>query len=330
MDSQTSLFDRWISRPRRPWPTACVATLLLAAPFLAAAMDHSLATFFRSDSWWLLLYPTVVVYILPRAAAGGHGPNGSCLISSDPADHGGGGRTAAGSRRRAAPCRGVGQLLVGAVLSALTVWATDCGVPNGWRQTCTAAEAVLMYAMLAWVVYVSVVGSRLMRVVHRQPLRVDPLDVTPFEAIGRQALLAALVFGGGIALSILFMGIRSQKLRLVGFWLSYVPPLLVPVGIFFLSILPTHRVLSGPKARELEKVERQIVASCRALAERIEAGQDTPAVSQQILALSTYQKRLAQARTWPYSPPMLRTLFFSVLVPAATFGARVLGDTFFP
>lgn len=326
-----SLFDRWIARSRRPWLNALVAAALLAAPFLAAALDGMLGTFFRGDLWRLLLYPSVVVYILAVAPL---------LAGMD--------RAVAASYRvilqiteeeterlfrtigEPRPTGEVRALMIGTILGYLAVRATDYGLPGGWLEACNTAEAVLMYAMLAWVVYVSVVGSRLMRVVHRQPLQVDPLDVTPFEAIGRQALLLALVFIGGLTLSILFMGIRSENLRQAAFWLSYLPPALVPVVIFFLTMLPTHRVLSAAKARELERVECHISTSCRALAERIEAGQDTLALSQQILALTTYEKRLAQARTWPYNTSMLRTLFFSVLVPAGTFGARVLGDAFFP
>lgn len=56
---------------------------------------------------------------------------------------------------------------------------------------------------------------------------------------------------------------------------------------------------------------------------RFESGQNA-------LALFTCEKRLEQTPTWPYNTSMLRTLFFSVLVPAGTFGARVLGDILFP
>jgi hypothetical protein len=308
-----------------------VAVLLLAAPLVAAGLDGTLRTFFRSDAWRLILYPAIIVYILAvapglarmdRAVAASF--RAILQITEDETD-------------RLVQTVGkphlegeLGAMLVGAALGGLTVWATDWGLPSGWLMVCSAAEAVLMFTMLAWVVYVSVAGSRLMTVVHRQPLHVDPLDATPFEAIGRQALLLALVFVGGLTLSILFMGIRSGNFHQFAFWLSYLPPALVPVVIFFLIMQPTHRVLSAAKARELNKVERQIAASCRELTAQIGGQEDTLALSQQILALSTYEKRLAQARTWPYNTSMLRTLFFSVLVPAGTFGARLLGEVFFP
>jgi hypothetical protein len=292
-----------------------VAVLLLAAPLVAAGLDGTLRTFFRSDAWRLILFPAIIVYILAvapglarmdRAVAASF--RAILQITEDETD-------------RLVQTVGkphlegeLGAMLVGAALGGLTVWATDWGLPSGWLMVCSAAEAVLMFTMLAWVVYVSVAGSRLMTVVHRQPLHVDPLDATPFEAIGRQALLLALVFVGGLTLSILFMGIRSGNFHQFAFWLSYLPPALVPVVIFFLIMQPTHRVLSAAKARELNKVERQIAASCRELTARIGGQEDTLALSQQILALSTYEKRLAQARTWPYNTSMLRTLFFSVLV----------------
>lgn len=330
VDTQLSLFDRWIARPRRPWVTACIAVLLLAAPFVAAALDRSLGTFFRSDSWRLLVYPTVIAYILviaPRLARMDRAVAASFRVILQTADE----ETkrllqTVGVPRPAGELRA---LALGAILGYLTMRAGGFEEPTGWLKVCSAAEAVLMYAMLAWAIYVSVVGSRLMTVLHRQPLHVDPLDVTPFEAIGRQALLLALVFIGGVTLSILFVGFGSERVRLAEFWLSNLPPTLVAVVIFFLTMLPTHRVLSAAKARELDKVERHIAASCRALTERIEGGEDTLVLSQQILALATYEKRLAQARTWPYNTSMLRTLFFSVLIPAATFAASVLAEIYF-
>jgi hypothetical protein len=214
MKSPTSLFDRWISRPRRPWLTACVAVLLLAAPLLAAGLDGTLRTFFRSNAWRLLLYPTIIAYILavaPQLARMDRAVAASfraiLQITEDETERL---LQTVGNPHLAGE---LGAMLVGAALGGLTVWATDWGLPSGWLMACSAAEAVLMFTMLAWVVYVSVAGSRLMTVVHRQPLHVDPLDATPFEAIGRQALLLALVFVGGLTLSILFMGVRSENLR---------------------------------------------------------------------------------------------------------------------
>jgi hypothetical protein len=326
-----TLFDRWIARPRRPWLNALLAIALLAAPLAAAALDGTVDRILTTDTWRLWLYPTIIAYTLavaPLMARMDKEVEASFrLILKIPKEETERLIQTVGVPR---PAGELCSLAVGALLGYFLIRAGGGAVPNGWLEFCWVAEALLMYALLAWVIYLSLVGSRLMTAIHRQPLHVDPFDLKPFEAIGRQGLMLALVFVGGITLSILFVGFRSENVRFVAFWLSYVPPLLVPVAIFFLIMLPTHRVLSAAKTRELEDVRRHIVGSCRALAERIESGQESLALSQQVLALSTYEKRLEQTPTWPYNTRMLRTLFFSVLVPAGTFGARVLGDVFFP
>jgi hypothetical protein len=320
-----------IARPRRPWLNALVATALLAAPPLAAALDGTLDRFLTTDAWRLWLYPTIIAYIFTVGPPMGRmdkavdesfrrilklpGEEIERLIQT------------VGVPR---PAGELCALAVGALLGYLLLRASGDAVPNGWLELCWIGEALLMYALLAWVIYLSLVGSRLMSAIHRQPLHVDPFDLKPFEAIGRQGLLLALVFVGGITLSIIFVGFQSENVRFVAFWLSFVPPFLVPVAIFFLTMLPTHRVLSAAKARELETVRRQVAGTCRALAGRIESGHDSLALSQQVLALSTYEKRLEQTPTWPYNTRMIRTLFFSVLVPAGTFLARVFGDVFLP
>jgi hypothetical protein len=326
-----SLFDRWVAHPRRPWLVALGAVALLAAPLVAAALDGTLSGFLTSDAWRTWLYPAVITYILavaPPVARMDRAVAASFRsILQIPEEETERLFRTVGIPR---PAQELRAMAVGAVLGYLSLWAGGGAVPDGWLEACAIAEAVLMYAMLAWVIYNSVAASRLMTVLHRKPLRVDPFDVTPFQSIGRQSLVLALVFVGGITLSILFLAFRSESVRFVEFWMSFLPPALVPVLIFFLFMLPTHRVLSAAKARELESVRRHIVTSCRALAQRIESGQDSLAFSQQVLALSTYEKRLEQMPTWPYNISMLRTLFFSVLLPAATFGARALGDVFFP
>ena len=54
------------------------------------------------------------------------------------------------------------------------------------------------------------------------------------------------------------------------------------------------------------------------MAESLDKREDVAAISSQINALSIYEKHLMEARTWPYNFSMLRTLFFSVLIPVFT------------
>jgi hypothetical protein len=43
-----------------------------------------------------------------------------------------------------------------------------------------------------------------------------------------------------------------------------------------------------------------------------------------------YEKRLTEARTWPYNTAMIRTLFLSVLVPIATILLQTIIKRFLP
>jgi hypothetical protein len=154
----------------------------------------------------------------------------------------------------------------------------------------------------------------LIAALHRQLLRIDLFDIKPFEPIGRQSLIIALVFVGGLLLSVLF-GLGRRDFLAWPNWLVYIFLALVPIIVFFLNMRGTHRVLAAEKKRNLDAVERTILQACRTLLARIDAGQETGTLGDEINALVAYEQRLQAARTWPYNTAMLRTLFFSVIIP---------------
>jgi hypothetical protein len=105
--------------------------------------------------------------------------------------------------------------------------------------------------------------------------------------------------------------------------------MLVPVVVFFLNMRPTHRVLAAEKKRELAVVQRNILLACRALMARIDAQEGTGTLGAEINALVVYEERLRAASTWPYDTAMLRTLFFSVIVPGIAALVRVIAEIMF-
>ena len=62
-----------------------------------------------------------------------------------------------------------------------------------------------MFGTLGWLVYRAIASTLLSRRLCRQPLRVDIFDITPFEPIGRQSLLLAMVFIGGIVIGVVLV-----------------------------------------------------------------------------------------------------------------------------
>jgi hypothetical protein len=155
-------------------------------------------------------------------------------------------------------------------------------------------------------------------------MKVDPFDTKPFEPIGKQSLRIALVFIGGITISLVFIGTDFSNFFIPLFWLIYIPLALVPLILFFLNMLPTHRVLANAKARELDSVRNHLNVSFRALHHRLNNNIDTEIIPAEINALAEYEKHLQETRTWPYNTAMLRTLFFSILIPVGTLIGRII------
>jgi hypothetical protein len=186
-----------------------------------------------------------------------------------------------------------------------------------------------MYALLAWMIYLAVIGSRSNGVLLQQPLRINLFNPAPFEAIGRQSLLLALMFIGGLTLSLVF-SFRWENLSHPLFWLVYMSLVLVTLLIFFASMRPAHRLLAKEKEKELTQVRRNLEWLGRELMLRMENRQDAGKIAAEFNALSAYEGRVLAARTWPYNTIMLRTLFFSFLVPLGSFLVKTAIDLVLP
>jgi hypothetical protein len=330
MDQPASLFNRLVSRPRRPWVTLGIALIFLLAALAAAYLDGALGDLFGEGMWrGMLLPPAVIVYILAVSPAMARMETGVLksfrpvvLVDDDRYNR---------LIREATHIRPASEIIAfgaGALLGILMV----VGSPDfaiSWLAFYWLLSTSLMYGLLAWTIYGALAGTRLTAALLRQPLRVDPFDAASFEVIGRQSLLLALVFVGGITLSLLFYANQPELLRDVKFWLFYIPVALVTVLLFFLNMYPTHRVLASAKERELEAVQRHIQQAYRNLIQRLEENQDTETVAAEITALAAYDQRLQVAKTWPYNTSMLRALFVSALVPAVTALGRLVVDRLF-
>ena len=273
-----SLYGRLIARQRSPWIIAAVAVLLLLAPVAAAYLDGALGEAFREGYWRVTLLPgAVIAYILAVAQVMARMEASVIrafrpVVQLDDDDFEGLVRKAS----RVSPISEVLAFGLGAAFG-LMGQRSDLAAGLSWLKLYLAVSLGLMLGLLVWTIYIVVVGTRLTAALHRMPLRVDIFDIKPFEPIGRQSLVAALAFLGGILLSLLF------SFGLLSFtewqnWLIYLVLLLVPILIFFLNMRDTHRVLAAEKERELEAVQRQILLACRTLMDRKVADKDTGAL----------------------------------------------------
>jgi hypothetical protein len=328
MHAPASLFDRWIARPRKRWPGWAICVGLLCLPKVISVLQYGPSEALGQPGLrGLLIAPAVIAYIffvsplLTRIADEvfvGLRP----LLDVDKA----GTRDLLNPAAAVRPARERQVIIGGALLGMLQVLASNGGLPDSWQEAYWLLTTAGLYALLGLVTLGSFAETRRIAALHRQIRRVDPLDPHPFDAVGRQGLVSALAFIGGISVSLLLM---SEAIRRPEFWVVYVPLVTVPVAIFFLNMRPTHALLSRCKRQELRHVAQQVNAGSRRLNDRLAKGQPTGSLAADIGALMAFERRLESARTWPDDTAMLRTLGLSVLVPLATVVIRSAIDRLF-
>jgi hypothetical protein len=192
-----------------------------------------------------------------------------------------------------------------------------------WLRLYVPISLSMMWGILAWVIYYSMASTKLVTALHRQPLKVDILDTKPFEPMGRYSLVISLVFVGGIALGIVF-GLDVKNIFAWQSWVINLPLLCVPVIVFFLNMRETHRLLAAEKKRQLQAVTKKIRLVSQVMQSNITREESLGDTAIEFTALVAYEARLRTASTWPYNTGMLRTLFFTLLLPLVVRGLSAL------
>ena len=318
----SSLFDRTVARRRPLWVTILLV-FIVYLPTLVVAVSVGLTDILTNPrSRAILTAPTAIAYILVIGPIiWGMGPKvvrslRPVILVDD--------QELARVVRRASsipPLYEVAAIAVGLFLGLLI----SGGIPrpeDGWQMYVSTATGYVMCGLLGWLGFTSIANTRVISHLLRLPMRVDPLDIKPFEAIGRQSLVIAFAFIGGNTLALLLGNYGSAALVDPRFWLMFAPLFLLPVMVFFLNMVPTQRVLSQARKSELAAVRGELHAAFRLLLERRQAGEPTGSLSQDVDALAAYEQHLNEASSWPYNPAILRTLIFGVLVPITTVLAR--------
>ena len=329
MEQSASRVQRMLTKVHPLWVKLVVSLAFLLLPFATAYLDGLLDDFMREGQWrFLLLSPVIILYIWFISPAMSRGEaevvrSFRPLVTLDDEAF----DNLVVQESRVNPRNEWLALGAGAVLGLISAQASGFDLGISWLGFYWYISLALMYGLLAWVILGSVATTRLNAALHRLPLSVDILNPAQFEAVGRQSLILALVFIGGITLSLL-LSFQPGNISEPSFWVTYLLLVLAVLLIFFLNMRPSHRVLTAAKQRELEPLQRKINASCRELAQHLERKQETGSLPAEINALVAYEQRLRAARTWPYNTTILRTLFFSVLIPLGSVMVRQLVEAF--
>lgn len=325
MDLPTTLFERTISRKRAIWVRVLLGVVILTSPVLAVIMEGGFDNGLQFSTFrGLLIPPIVIVYVL--SVSPGMERMGKRVLHSfrEIVQMDDESLQTIIDQVGDIPVRNeLMAMIIGGGLGFISALGSS-PLERSWISMYWVISNIAMYALLAWTIYTTIASTRLTNALLRQPLEIDPFDISAFEPIGRQSLLNALVFMGGISLSLIFVAWDLTILIEPGFWLIYIPLGLIPVVVFFINMFPTHQVLATAKERELTTVKKMFQQSARELIELKECNQPTGNLPVEINALTAYQNQLQSARTWPYNTGMLRTLFFSVLIPVGTLIGRII------
>jgi hypothetical protein len=331
MEQPASLFERVIDRPQPLWVKISVSLFLFALPFIVVYLS-GVADEVMSDGKWrfLLLTPSIIVYVwLGSPLLARHNQEViHALRSISALDEESFARLMV-ETQSVKPRNEWIAIAVGAVFGLAINTTNDFSGMNFLFPLYWTISMMAMYALLAWIIYLSVASSRSGDLLLRQPLHINLFNPAPFEAIGRQGLLLALMFIGGLTLSLIF-SFRWENLAQPLFWLIYLVLVLVTLLIFFASMRPAHRVLAKQKDLELAVVRQHLERLGRELMQMLEVQQDSSKVAAELNALTAYEERLQATHSWPYNTRMLRTLFVSFLVPLGSFLFKTVIDLVLP
>jgi hypothetical protein len=324
MELPLSLFDRTISRPHPRAFLITLAVILLSLPFIFAALDGIQLEVIHSGLWRnLLVQPVVIIYVLTIAPLLSHMGEDVLtsfrqLVDLDEQSY----YQLLAQVSTIPVWHEIVAILVGILFGIQSIYWGMSGNGLNWLSVYWVVSTCVMFGLLTWTVYVSFASTRLTSAIHQHVRQIDLFDTSPFQAIGRQSLALALAFMGGLLLSLIF-GTQAESYLAVEFWVTYGIMGIVPLAVFFLNMLPTHRLLTQEKKRRTD----ELAARMRRLVHQLDAlpldGELPSQLSMQFSALAAYEQRLANTRTWPYNTTQLRTVFFSILIPAITMLVRL-------
>jgi hypothetical protein len=320
-----SLFDRLTTHLSRPRVLIPLGIGLVLLPIALAFIDGVLKLFFTSLWHALLIQPTVIIYILlisPLLRRAGEraiaGLRPIVLLTDEEFDR------LLAEKSHVDPRGELVAISVGALVSLLTrsVWSLDLDAPG--IQVYHTVATIVMYTALFWVIYLGVAGPRLNRALLRQPLQVDIFYTRPFEPIGRESLLSALVFIIGATIAMVFvvsheLVLSFENLVAYGFFAF------VTVLVFCLNMLGTYRVLSRAKNQELDYAQERISLAYQILKHRAQRGEDIQDIAAGMNAWVACKERISKTRTWPHGTEIVGKLLASALMPVGVAALRYVG-----
>jgi hypothetical protein len=183
----------------------------------------------------------------------------------------------------------------------------------------------MLFGLLGWLIYSSFTSNQYINRLSRQQINLDIFDPGVLTPIARSSLGFSVAFIGGISLSLIFQ--TPEDLLMWSNITVWVILICFTVLLFFLSMWGTHSTMAKAKTRHLHLARKHLAGFSHELENRVAQGQlvGMSDLSSTISALVTYEKRVKEAPTWPFSVDIVRRLAMSVLMPAAVYLIKIIG-----
>jgi hypothetical protein len=326
--SELTHFERLIRHVQQMslWRKVFLILVVLGLPFVLAYLEGAQTIVINRDTWRTAYFPTVATLYIMAAAPWIWQAETEVVEGLRPllcTQQNTGDVLAHKSWWRSS--RGAwGTFILGLFVGLILFLSQPIPDLRYWAVRYWVLTVFTMYGALAWLIYAALGSARWTALLHRYALHKDPFDLAPFEPVGKQGLILAMIFVGAITLSLLLIYSPTMFSEWQGITI-YSILVLVTVLIFFTVMWPAHRILLRVKTQKIATVQRLIGQTFHKLETLAADGADTQPVATEVQAWIILEQRLKQTRTWPYDTEMLRTLFLSVLTPLFVAIARVIG-----
>jgi hypothetical protein len=192
-----------------------------------------------------------------------------------------------------------------------------------WLDAYAVVTHVLMFGLLAWLVYTSLLGNVRLNRLSRRHLDLDVFDTGVLAPVAHWGLASSIAFVGGISLSAIFEPFENMLSGVnITVWAIL---LCVPVLIFFLSMWSAHSAMAKVKRRDLDLARRHLAAASRELKDRVAQGrtEGMEALASALSAWAVFERRVTEAPAWPLDAGSIRRLMVSLPIPGIVYAVKI-------
>jgi hypothetical protein len=195
---------------------------------------------------------------------------------------------------------------------------------ENWLDLYAVGTGTVMFGLLGWLINGAARDTRQLTRLNRRYVKPDIYNPGLMTPIAQWSLGISVAFVGGITISVAFQPWDNLKdWRTV---VIYAVLLCVTILIFFISQWSTHDAMARAKRNELSLARENLGVMLRELKEKTARGsaEGIEKLYSAVAAWGTYERRVQEARVWPYNANVLLRLGASALFPTIVYLLKIL------